>query len=177
MSAAFGPERPIISAAAAERWAETEGLRLPELVADEAPAGPVLGADELHDWQQADGWFDDEVDELEEFFASVFHGFEEFEQEMRSKQLGLRDDGSDLVARATGWAERRGPYCEWVLELRAMDDGRFLALGGPPGRVRVWRFRREFDRLVVAARWMHSAAESLGTMADASSAWRKRWPE
>lgn len=143
---------------------------------DEPFAIAALSADDVSDWQQADGWFDEQVDEIDEFFEPVFDGFEEFDREMRSEELGVRDDWPERVARAVGSAERRGPYCEWVLEVRALDERGFLGLGGPPGSVRVWKFQREFETLDEAATWITRAAEELGTMVDPSSEWQNRWP-
>ena len=246
MSAAWGAQRAVISAAEAERWAEAEGLRFPERVADEAPewlwhdggqgryvgylpvdwdagvedcsyemlslsdgddengiyewffdlgvctvvvrgdmneqwqdepfALAALTADEVDDWQQADGWFDEQLDEFDEFFEPVFDGFEEFERGMYSHDLGLSDSSTGLVAIAQGWAERRGPYCEWVLVVRQLEDGTFIGLGGPPTVIPTWRFRREFAGLKDAAAWINSAAESIGTAAEPGSEWQDRWP-
>ena len=246
MSAAWGAQRPVISATEAERWAGEARLRFPELVADEAPEWvwhdggegryvgylptdwnapiedysyerigmaeyaweahveaffdlgvctmvgrlngftdyfevftiPAITRDEIGRWQTADGdWFNNQFDESTFIYPPVFEGFEEFEREMRSEELGLPDDESDVVAEALAFAEHRGPYSKWVLELRALDDGRFLGLGGPPGRDRRWKFQREFETLEDATAWIKSAAESIGTAAEPGSEWQDRWPE
>jgi len=246
MSEVWGAQRPVISAEEAERWAGEEGLRFPELAADEAPewewhdggegfyigylptdwaagvedcsyemlelsdgddengiyewffdlgvctvvvrgdrnelwqddpfAIPVLAADDIDAWQRADGWFDEQLDEFEESFESVFDGFEKFNRDMQSNELGFFDGSTGLVAIARGWAERRGPYREWVLVVRQPEDGTFIGLGGPPTIIPTWRFRREFADLEEATAWMKSAAESIGATAEPGSEWLERWP-
>jgi hypothetical protein len=147
-----------------------------ELWQDEPFAIPVLVADDVDAWQRADGWFDGEIDEFEEYFEPVFDGFEELDREMRSEELGFTDGSTGLVAIAQGWAERRGPHCEWVLVVRQLEDGTFIGLGGPPTIIPTWRFRREFADLEDAAVWIKRAAESLGSIAGPTDEWRDRWP-
>jgi hypothetical protein len=147
-----------------------------ELWQDEPFAIPVLAADDIDAWQRADGWFDGEVDEFEEYFEPVFDGFEKFDPRMYSHDLGFSDSPTGLVAIAQGWAERRGPYCEWLLVVRQLEDGTFIGLGGPPTVIPTWRFRREFADLEQAAVWMKSAAESIGATAEPGSEWQERWP-
>ena len=131
MSEVWGAERPVIGAEEAERWAKRKRLRFPEQVAEEIDA-----------WQRADGRFDEQLAEFDEFFEPVFDGFEEFDRDMRSDEIGFIDGSTGLVATAQGWAERRGPYSEWVLAVRQLEDGTFIGLGGPPAALPTWRFRR-----------------------------------
>ena len=133
---------------------------------------PIMSEEKLDSWRSKNKWFDDQINEIVEFFEPVFDGFDEADDSAAAIYE------TSMVAVGSGWAERLGPYAEWNVAVCELKNGEFLGLGGPPGTITEWEYQRVFPTFEEAAEWLNEASSLLGdSNLFINDSWFERWPE